>query len=163
MRALSLGAPDSRLTKLWGNKVDVVRGDVTRPETLAAAVRGVDRVVHLAYLIPPACLEKPDEARKVNVDGTRNMLEAVKAYAPTAKFLFASSLDVFGRTADQPPPRKVTDPSTRPTSTLSTSSRVRRWCARAGFLGPFSGTPMCRPWHFGSRCRSCSRFRFHSG
>src|SRR5271155_4890696 len=78
VRALSLGAPDSRLTKAWGNKVEVVRGDVTRPETLPSVVRGVDRVVHLAYLIPPVCLEKPDEARKVNVDGTRNMLEAVK-------------------------------------------------------------------------------------
>ncbi|MGO9830240.1 MAG: NAD-dependent epimerase/dehydratase family protein [Myxococcaceae bacterium] len=110
VRALSFGAPESRLTKAWGSKVEVVRGDVTRPETLPAAVRGVDRVVHLAYVIPPACLEKPDEARRVNVDGTLNVLEAVKAHAPTAKFLFASSLDVFGRTSDKPPPRKVTDP-----------------------------------------------------
>jgi nucleoside-diphosphate-sugar epimerase len=110
VRALSFGAPDARLTKAWGSKVEVVRGDVTRPETLPPAVRGVDRVVHLAYVIPPACLEKPDEARKVNVNGTSNMLEAVKAHAPAAKFLFASSLDVFGRTADQPPPRRVTDP-----------------------------------------------------
>ena len=112
VRALSFGSPDTKLTKAWGSKVEVVRGDVTRPETLPATVRGVDRVVHLAYVIPPACLEKPDEARKVNVDGTRNLLAALKADAPSAKFLFASSLDVFGRTADQPPPRKVTDPVT---------------------------------------------------
>jgi UDP-glucose 4-epimerase len=110
VRALAFGAPDAKLTKAWGSKVEVVRGDVTRPETLPAAVRGVDRVVHLAYVIPPACLDKPDQARRVNVDGTRNVLEAVKAHAPAAKLLFASSLDVFGRTADRPPPRKVTDP-----------------------------------------------------
>ena len=110
VRALAFGTPDARLTKAWGSKVDVVRGDVTRPETLPAAVRGVDRVVHLAYVIPPACLDKPDEARRVNVDGTRNLLEAVKAHAPAARLLFASSLDVFGRTADRPPPRRVTDP-----------------------------------------------------
>jgi nucleoside-diphosphate-sugar epimerase len=110
VRALSLSAPDSKLTKAWGSKVEVVRGDVTRPETLPAAVRGIDRVVHLAYVIPPECLEKPAQAHKVNVDGTGNMLEAVKAQAPTAKFLFASSLDVFGRTSDQQPPRRVTDP-----------------------------------------------------
>ena len=110
VRALAFGTPDARLTKAWGSKVDVVRGDVTRPETLPGAVRGVDRVVHLAYVIPPACLDKPDEARRVNVDGTRNLLEAVKAHAPAARLLFASSLDVFGRTADRPPPRRVTDP-----------------------------------------------------
>ncbi len=98
------------LPKRWKGKVEVVRGDVTRPETLGAAVRGVDVVVHLAYVIPPLCLEKPELARKVNVDGTANLIAAIKAQAPGAKLLFASSLDVFGKTAHLPPPRKLTDP-----------------------------------------------------
>jgi len=110
VRALAFGTPDSKLTRAWGNRVEVVRGDVTRPETLPPVVRGVDRVVHLAYVIPPACLEKPEQARRVNVDGTANLLEALKAHAPAARVLFASSLDVFGHTAAQPPPRRVTDP-----------------------------------------------------
>lgn len=96
--------------KKWKGKVEVVRGDVTRPETLGAAVRDVDVVVHLAYVIPPACLEKPELARKVNVDGTANLIAAMKTHAPQAKLLFASSLDVFGRTAHLPPPRTLKDP-----------------------------------------------------
>jgi UDP-glucose 4-epimerase len=96
--------------KAWGARVEVVRGDLTRPETLGAAVRGVDRVLHLAFVIPPACLEKPAEARRVNVDGTRALLDAVKREAPQAKFLFASTLDVFGRTQHLPPPRRLSDP-----------------------------------------------------
>jgi nucleoside-diphosphate-sugar epimerase len=70
----------------------------------------VDVVVHLAYVIPPECLEKPELARRVNVDGTANLIEAMKAEAPKARLLFASSLDVFGHTAHLPPPRTLADP-----------------------------------------------------
>lgn len=110
VRALQHDKGDGDLLKKWKGKVELVRGDVTRPETLGAAVRGVDVVVHLAYVIPPACLEKPELARKVNVDGTANLIAAMKTHAPQAKLLFASSLDVFGRTAHLPPPRTLKDP-----------------------------------------------------
>jgi nucleoside-diphosphate-sugar epimerase len=96
--------------KEWGSRVEIIRGDLTRPETLPAAVRGVDRVLHLAYVIPPACLEKPAEARRVNVDGTKALIDALKVHAPQAKLLFASTLDVFGRTQHLPPPRTLADP-----------------------------------------------------
>ena len=42
--------------------------------------------------------------------GTRNLIEAAKAQAKPPKFFFASSFDVFGYTADQPPPRRASDP-----------------------------------------------------
>ena len=110
VRALEYQAGDAELRKKWKGKVEVVQGDVTLPGTLVAAVRGVDVVVHLAYVIPPACLEKPEQARRVNVDGTANLIAAMKAEAPQAKLLFASSLDVFGHTAHLPPPRTLADP-----------------------------------------------------
>jgi nucleoside-diphosphate-sugar epimerase len=110
VRALEFEQGDADLRKKWKGRVEVVPGDVTRPQTLTAAVRGVDVVVHLAYVIPPACLEKPELARRVNVDGTANLIAALKAEAPTAKLLFASSLDVFGHTSHLPPPRTLADP-----------------------------------------------------
>jgi UDP-glucose 4-epimerase len=109
VRAMAHTGPDSKLVKRWGSRVEVVRADLTRRDTLPPAVRGIDRVLHLAYVIPPRCLEKPEESRRVNVDGTRHLIEALKAHAPSAKLLFASSLDVFGRNPN-PPPRRVTDP-----------------------------------------------------
>jgi UDP-glucose 4-epimerase len=110
VRALRLGDEGADLLKKWKGRVEVVPGDVTRPQTLMAAVRGVDVVVHLAYVIPPLCLEKPEAARRVNVDGTANLLAALKAEAPKAKVLFASSLDVYGHTTHLPPPRTLADP-----------------------------------------------------
>jgi UDP-glucose 4-epimerase len=109
VRAMAHSAPDGKRVKAWGPRVEVVRADLTRPETLPAVVRGVDRVLHLAYVIPPRCLEQPEASRQVNVDGTRNLIAALKAHAPDARLLFASSLDVFGHNPD-PPPRRVSDP-----------------------------------------------------
>jgi UDP-glucose 4-epimerase len=94
----------------WARHVEVVDGDVCAPATLTAAVRDVDVVIHLAAVIPPACLEAPEAARLVNVDGTRNLIAALQANPRPARLLFASTLDVFGHTAHLPPPRRVDDP-----------------------------------------------------
>lgn len=110
VRALRFGDEARALARRWRGRVEIVAGDVRVPATLAAAVRGVDVVVHLAYVIPPACLERPDEARRTNVDGTRNLIAAMQAEAPSARLLFASSLDVFGHTQHLPPPRRPDDP-----------------------------------------------------
>ena len=56
--------------------VESVWGDVTDPAAVARAVEGVDTVIHLAALIPPAADEQPERAREVNVDGTVNVIAA---------------------------------------------------------------------------------------
>jgi NADH dehydrogenase len=53
-----------------------VRGDVTDPATLPAAVEGVDAVVHLVAIITERGTQTFDG---VNVGGTRNVLEAMRA------------------------------------------------------------------------------------
>lgn len=110
VRALRFSSDARALARRWQGRVEIVDGDVRAPASLAPAVRGVDVVVHLAFMIPPACLERPDEARRINVDGTRNLVAAMRAEAPGARLLFASSLDVFGHTQHLPPPRRVDDP-----------------------------------------------------
>ena len=101
--------------RLRGN-VEVVWGDLCRPEDVAAAARDQEAVVHLAFVLPRLSAtgvgseDDPDWARRVNVGGTRHLLEALKAQPRPARILFASSLHVYGRTQDQPPPRTVSDP-----------------------------------------------------
>lgn len=104
------GQDDRALARRWGDRVEICDADVRVLESIVGPVRDVDVVVHLAYMIPPEALEEPDAARETNVDGTRNVIEAIKLHAPDAGLVFASSLDVFGRTASQPPPRRVGDP-----------------------------------------------------
>lgn len=96
--------------------IDVVWGDLRNPADVAAAVRGQDAIIHLAFVLPKLSLtgvgseDRPDFAREVNVGGTLNLLAAAKASPRQPRFVFTSSLHVFGRTQHVPPPRRVSDP-----------------------------------------------------
>lgn len=97
-------------------QAETVLGDLRNKEDVALAVEGQDAVVHLAFVIPTLSAtgigseEAPEWAREINVGGTRNLIEAAQAQPHPAKLLFASSLHIYGRTHDQPPPRLITDP-----------------------------------------------------
>lgn len=87
---------------------DVVWADIRDADAVDAAVRGQDVVIHLAFVIPPQVEADPATAREINVGGTTNVLDAVAKHE--SRVLFASTLDVYGRTQHLAPPRTVTDP-----------------------------------------------------
>jgi UDP-glucose 4-epimerase len=89
---------------------EIAWGDIRDDAAVTTATEGVDAVVHLAALIPPVSEERPDLAREVNVDGTRNVVAAARKQSTPPRLLFASSLDVHGHTLHKPPPRHVDDP-----------------------------------------------------
>jgi UDP-glucose 4-epimerase len=76
-----------------------VRGDLADPDTLRAAVDGVDAVVHLAALF-----RTQDEAAiwRANLDGTRNLITAVQEHAPRARFVMSSTGNVYDADATRP-------------------------------------------------------------
>lgn len=74
----------------------LVVGEVTDPATVAEAVAGVDAVVHLASLVSAECELDPDAALRVNLDGLRVVLAACGARPAPPRFLFTSSVAVFG-------------------------------------------------------------------
>ncbi|WP_375484061.1 NAD-dependent epimerase/dehydratase family protein [uncultured Jatrophihabitans sp.] len=76
-----------------------VRGDLADPGSLRAAVGGVDVVVHLAALFRT---DDEDAVWRANFDGTRNLIDAVKAYAPAARFVMSSTGNVYDADAARP-------------------------------------------------------------
>jgi dihydroflavonol-4-reductase len=60
---------------LDGLKVETIRADLTDPASLQAAFRGVQVVYHLASTISIS-MEHADQVERVNVVGTRNVIEA---------------------------------------------------------------------------------------
>lgn len=116
VRSFDVGTKaNRRRARAYAGKVEMVWGDVRRSEDLAAAVADQDAVVHLAFVIPHMSVtgveseRQPEWARKVNVDGTRNLIAAMEAQPRPPRLVFASSLHIYGRTQDQKPPRLVTD------------------------------------------------------
>jgi len=105
-----------RFIERFKGQIEVVWGDMRHQEDIASAVHGQEIVVHLAFIIPKLSVtgieseEHPDWAREINVGGTQNLLNAMKAQPEPPRIIFASSYHIYGRTQDQPPPRTVSDP-----------------------------------------------------
>jgi nucleoside-diphosphate-sugar epimerase len=120
VRAFSAVTPATRrAARGWASSgVDVAWGDVADRTAVASAMKGVDAVIHLAAMLPPAADVHPATARVTNVDGTAAVIAACRAQQTPPRLLFTSSFDVHGNTLDQPPPRRVDDPLV-PTNTYA--------------------------------------------
>jgi D-erythronate 2-dehydrogenase len=70
----------------------------------AVVTPGTDCVFHLAAVVSGQAEADFDLGMRVNVDATRNLLERCRACASPPKFVFASSLAVFGGTLPDPVP-----------------------------------------------------------
>lgn len=74
----------------------IVRGDILDEPTMAEAVRGMDVIFHLAAVLPPVSEADRERTFKINVAGTGNIIEACRSANPEARFVFASSISVYG-------------------------------------------------------------------
>jgi nucleoside-diphosphate-sugar epimerase len=86
VRALTLPG-DPNVGRLEGIDAEIVFGDITRPETLEGLFEGVATVFHLAGVILST---DPSAFRRINTEGTRNMVEASRR-AGVGHFVFVSS------------------------------------------------------------------------
>lgn len=87
-------AEDRNATALEAGGVEVVEGSVTDPVSVRRACEGVDTIYHLAAAQHEANV--PDSHYfDVNVEGTRNMLDAAVA-ADASRFVHGSTIGVFG-------------------------------------------------------------------
>jgi dihydroflavonol-4-reductase len=90
----ALARPSSDVRRLRELGVEIFVGDVLEPESLAEPLRGVDAVVHLAGVMQAASEEAH---RRVNVDGTMNLLDAAAPHARgLRRFVLFSSLAAAG-------------------------------------------------------------------
>jgi nucleoside-diphosphate-sugar epimerase len=78
------------------DEVEIHWVDLTDRVAVDTCARDVDAVIHLAAIIPPLADHQPALAECVNVQGTRNLIEAVQQHAPEAFFLYTSSISVYG-------------------------------------------------------------------
>ena len=78
IRALALPGSDTSGLRALSDRVQVVEGDLTRPEDCARLMHGTERAVifHIAGIIHP---RRVVEFYRVNVDGTRNLLKAAES------------------------------------------------------------------------------------
>ncbi len=92
-----VGNPDKALARLGDvqSQIQIVKGDVTRPDTLAEWMTGVDTVIHLVAI----AIEKGKRKYEtINTQGTINVVDAAKA-AGVRRFI---NMSQNGASADSP-------------------------------------------------------------
>ena len=105
--ALQERHPDARITLLdmafppgIDKRFECLVGDVASPVVLERAVVGgaVDTIFHLAAVVSGGAEADFDLGYRVNMDGTRHLLEACRKLAKPPKVVYASSVAAFGGT-----------------------------------------------------------------
>ena len=102
----ALVRPTSRVAELGGLGVELASGDVTDARSLEKAVEGCEVVAHLAGLTRAL---GPEQYRRVNVLGTRNLAAACLGARPRPVLVLVSSLAAAGPAPDGRP-RSEEDP-----------------------------------------------------
>ena len=100
-RVRALVRPGKTNAALDGLEVEITPGDILEPDSLERAMQGVDLVYHLAARISLGSGPDP-ETDRVNVEGTRNVIEAVRRAGRT-RLVYASSIYALHKPADGTP------------------------------------------------------------
>jgi nucleoside-diphosphate-sugar epimerase len=81
--------------------VEPFPGDITDPCVVSQACVDLDVIVHLAAILPPHSESIRDTTLRVNVEGTRNLLENIETNTAVIQ---ASSISVYGITYSESTP-----------------------------------------------------------
>jgi nucleoside-diphosphate-sugar epimerase/phosphohistidine swiveling domain-containing protein len=110
----------------WSSAVDFVATDIRGAPAVKRAIAGSDVVAHCAWAKSPG----PDDriSHQVNIDGTRNVLEAM-AETGTGRIVFASSAHVYG---EKDAPNSEQDAITPLSADGTHKARVEEMLAASG-------------------------------
>lgn len=108
--AVAFDLPQASWEAIQGiSGVEVFHGDVTNSSHISEACADVDAVFHLAAILPPNSEANRDLTMKVNVEGTRKIVETLGLHQNTP-MVFASSISTYGITAEEEPPIREDHP-----------------------------------------------------
>lgn len=85
-----------RRLKRFLNRIEVAWGDITKVHQIGEAVNNCQAVIHLAAVLPPLADANPKLAEMVNVEGTKNLLGAMRLKSESPFILYASSVAIYG-------------------------------------------------------------------
>lgn len=88
--------------KRFAPQLTIFWGDITDRSTLIPACLNQEVVFHLAAIIPPESEKFPERCKRINEEGTRNLVETLEEHAPQAHVIYSSSVVVYGDRLKQP-------------------------------------------------------------
>lgn len=116
-RDVSKQRVDRVFAEIDRTKVKTVTADITNQQLLSDIIEreSISHVIHLAALQTPDCNQYRDLGMQINLGGTQNLIEAMKCHrAQIERFVFASSIAVYGPRAFYPEGRVPIDATPHP-------------------------------------------------
>lgn len=99
-----------RLAREYGQRLEVLFGDIAQPQSCARLVEGADYVVNMAAVIPPRSDADPAASEHCNERGAVALADAVRAMPRQAKFIHISTIALYGCRNQLHPFARVGDP-----------------------------------------------------
>lgn len=116
-------------------RVKTLAGDIANFATVQSIVQGAATVFHFAAVVSAGAEADFDLGYKVNLDGTRNVLEACRALGSNPRVVFTSSLAAFG---GELPPAVTDDTALTPQTSYGAQKSIGEFLirdyTRKGFL-----------------------------
>ena len=107
VRAVDLDTPATRKKAARWGVVDLRFGDVCNESVVRDAVLGIDHVLHLAAMVPPATDVDQAAGYMVNVVATRSILRACEDSPARPRLTFTSTAAIWGRNDEVDRPRRA--------------------------------------------------------
>jgi len=106
------------------DKVRIIWGSLQNLKKVQEALIGQDIVIHMAGALPDVAFKNPELVVSTNVDGTKNIIEAMKTLPNPPKIIYTSSVTVYGDRRKNPI-IKLSDPINIDTKDLYASTKIK--------------------------------------
>jgi len=88
--------PEANFEGFEPSKTKIYKGNLN-DDSVSDSIKDVDTVIHLAAILPPTANINIELAKKVNVEGTKNLLSLISKINPDIHLIFSSSVSVYGK------------------------------------------------------------------
>jgi len=79
------------------SSAEVIKGDLNSFNDISNSIKDVESVIHLAAILPPVANTKTALADKVNIDGTKNLVNCIELSKLNIHLIFSSSVSIYGK------------------------------------------------------------------
>ncbi|MEC7838376.1 MAG: NAD(P)-dependent oxidoreductase [Chloroflexota bacterium] len=91
--------PTANFEGFDNSKTKIFKGNLN-DASIIEPIKHVDTIIHLAAILPPTANTNIELAKKVNVEGTNNLIKNVEEINPDMHLIFSSSVSIYGKNFD---------------------------------------------------------------
>lgn len=95
----------------FGSRIETVWGDICQLDGKPKLLDGIDAIIHNACILPPMTDRFPERSHAINVKATETLIRLAESQRKKPRFVYPSSVTVFGYSNLKQPMKRVNDPT----------------------------------------------------